>query len=142
MPRLHGVRHISHAQAWSPYGTNLYLLSRYRQFFEEDCGKGKDLKLDDELIETSPDSVALKPTATRQKIQAAAAFSHFKKNFEHRLPAKDGRFTDGDQYFFELILQNEHPRKQFGFDKTELHLAPEMEEVLFKWAFARVAASR
>jgi len=129
------VRHISHAQPWSPYGTNLYLLSRYRQLFEEKNGEGKVLELDDKLIQQLADSVALKPTKARQKIQAAAAFSHFKKSYEHKLP-KGGQFTDEDQYFFELLLLNEYPRKEFGLEKTDLRLSTEMEDVLFKWAFA------
>jgi hypothetical protein len=135
LPMLHGVRHISHAQPWSPYGTNLYLLSRYRQLFEAENGEKKDLTLDEAIIQKLADSVSLKPTKARQRIQAAAAFSHFKKNYEHKM-LKDESFTDQDQYFFEEILQHEYPRKRFGFEKTDLHLSAEMEDVLFKWAFA------
>jgi hypothetical protein len=135
LPRLHGVRHISHAQPWSPYGTNLYLLSRYRQLFETQYGEGNELKIEDKIVKALAGSVSLKATKARQKIQAAAAFSHFKKNYEHKLPSGE-KFADRDQYFFELILQNEYPRKELGFDKADLHLSPEMEDVLFKWAFA------
>jgi len=71
----------------------------------------------------------------RQSIQAAAAFSHFKKNFEHKLP-KGEQLRDADQYFFLQILQNEYPRLKFGFGKADLRLSSEMEEVLFKWAFS------
>jgi len=135
LPMLHGVRHISHAQPWSPYGTNLYFLSRYRQLFEVEYGADKDLKLEDSIIQHLAESVSLKPSKARQRIQAAAAFSHFKKAYEHKLPAGE-HFTDEDQYFFEQILQNEYPRKEFGFEKSDLRLSPEMEEVLFQWAFA------
>ena len=135
LPILHGVRHISHAQPWSPYGTNLYILSRYRQLFEAEYGEDKSLRLEDSIIQRLAESVSLKPSKARQRIQAAAAFSHFKKAYEHRLPAGE-HFTDQDQYFFEQILQNEYPRKEFGFEKNELRLSPEMEDVLFQWAFA------
>jgi hypothetical protein len=135
LPHLHAVRHISHSQPWSPYGLNLYILSQYRKLFEEAHGEKAGLALEDNLIRNLSEKLSTKPTKARQNIQAAAAFSHFKKNFEHRLP-KGERFTDEDQYFFEQILQNEYPRTKFGFGKVDLHLSAEMEEVLFAWAFA------
>jgi hypothetical protein len=134
LPLLHGVRHISHVQPWSPYGTNLYFLSRYRQLFEAEYGENKDLKLDDSIIQRLAESASQKPSKARQRIQAAAAFSHFKKNYEHKLSTGE-HFTDEDQYFFEQILQNEYPRREFGFEKSDLRLSPEKEEVLFQWAF-------
>lgn len=135
LPHLHGVRHINHAQHWSPYAKNLYVLSRYRQVFEEQYGEGKDLRIEPALIKKVADSMSLGATEARRNVQAASAFSHFKRNYEDRMPAGD-RLTDEDHYFFEEILKNEFPRTKFGFDKADLHLSPEMEEVLFKWAFA------
>lgn len=135
LPHLHGVRHINHAQHWSPYGKNLYVLSRYRQLFEDQYGAGKDLRLEPALIKKVADSMSLGATEARRNIQAASAFSHFKRKYEDRMPTGD-RLTNEDHYFFEEILKNEYPRTKFGFGNTELHLSPEMEEVLFKWAFA------
>lgn len=134
LPRLMGVRHITHAQQWSPYALNLYILSLYRRMFYEKHKQGTALKLEDELIKNVAAEVSLPQTKTRRNIQAASAFSHFKRRYEDRLPAGE-LFSDEDQYFFELILQNEHPRKQFEFEKNDLQLSDEMEEVLFKWAF-------
>jgi hypothetical protein len=134
LPRLMGVRHITHAQQWSPYALNLYILSLYRRMFYEKHKAGTDLKLEDDLIKKVAAEVSLPSTKTRRNIQAASAFSHFKRRYEDRLPAGE-QFGDEDQYFFELILQNELPRKQFEFEKNDLQLAEEMEEVLFKWAF-------
>lgn len=134
LPRLMGVRHITHAQQWSPYALNLYILSLYRRMFYEKHKPGTDLKLEDDLIKEVAAEVSLPPTKTRRNIQAASAFSHFKRRYEDRLPSGE-QFSDEDQYFFELILQNELPRKQFEFDKNDLQLSEEMEEVLFKWAF-------
>jgi len=134
LPHLHGVRHINPARPWSPYAKNLYVLARYRQLFEEQYGPGLDLRIEEVLVKKLAESVSLKPTDARRNIQAAAAFSHFKSHNEHRMPAGE-HFADEDQYFFELILQNDYPRTKFGFEKTDLHLSPEMEEVVFKWAF-------
>jgi hypothetical protein len=134
LPRLMGVRHITHAQQWSPYALNLYILSLYRRMFYEKHKADTDLKLEDDLIKKVAAEVSLPQTKTRRNIQSASAFSHFKRRYEDRLPSGE-RFSDEDQYFFELILQNELPREQFEFAKTDLQLSEEMEEVLFKWAF-------
>ena len=136
LPHLHGVRHINPAQAWSPYAKNLYVLSRYRQIFEEKHGEGADLAIEEPLIKKVGDSVSVKASEARRNIQAASAFSHFKRVFEDRMPTGE-QLTDEDHYFFELILQNQYAREKFGFDKTDLHLSAEAEETLFKWAFAQ-----
>jgi hypothetical protein len=134
LPQLHGVRHISGVQHWSPYATNLYLLARYQQLFEAKYTDGRKLELEDSLIEKLATSVPnMNTTEIRRAIQAASAFSHFKRVYEDQIP----KLTDRDHYFFELLLKHSHPRKEFGFEKTDLHLKPEMEEVLFKWAFSK-----
>jgi hypothetical protein len=139
LPQLHGVRHISGVAHWTPYATNLYLLARYRQLFEAKHGKDKDLELEDVLLDQLAKAVPkLTETEVRRNIQAASAFSHFKRMYEDRVP----KLTDQDQYFFSLILKHAHARKEFGFEKTDLHLKPEMEEVLFKWAFAKPRPER
>jgi len=134
LPRLMGVRHITHAQQWSPYALNLYILSLYRRFSYEKHKKTANLVLEEDLIKKVASQVSLKPPKTRQNIQAASAFSHFKRVYEDKLPAGE-QFNDEDQYFVENILQSEHARKQFEFEKNDLELSEEMEETLFKWAF-------
>lgn len=136
LPRLLGVRHISHAKEWKPYATNLYILSLYEGLFRKRHGEKTDLRLEDDLVKSVADMVSLGDTKTRRNIQAASAFSHFKRDFEDRLPEGDS-FSDADHYFFELILQNSYPKEQFGFTKDMLKLPSESEEVLFQWAFAK-----
>lgn len=136
LPRLLGVRHISHAREWKPYATNLYILSLYERLFRERHGEKGALRLEDDLVNQVGDLVSLGGTKTRRNIQAASAFSHFKRDFEERLPEGES-FSDEDHYFFELILQNAYPKEQFGVTKDTLRLPAESEEVLFQWAFSK-----
>lgn len=135
LPRLLGVRHISHAKEWKPYATNLYILSLYEDLFRKRHAEAS-LRLEDDLVKAVAAMVSLGDTKTRRNIQAASAFSHFKREYEHRLPEGD-TFSDADHYFFELILQNSYPKEQFGFTKDMLRMPSESEEVLFQWAFAK-----
>lgn len=138
LPQMMGVRHITHAQQWSPYATNLYILSLYEQLFRERHGPKPKLRIEEDLVEDVGQRVsygAAKKTKTRKAIQAASAFTHFKRDFEDRLP--DGEeFADRHHYFFEQILQSKFTQEQFEFTKDALRLPPESEEALFKWAFA------
>jgi len=136
LPRLLGVRHISHAKEWKPFATNLYILSLYENLFRKHHGNKTGLRLENDLVNAVSNMVSLNSTKTRRNIQAASAFSHFKRDFEHRLPEGES-FSNADQYFFEEILQHGYPREQFGFTKDMLRLPSESEEVLFRWAFAK-----
>lgn len=138
LPQMMGVRHITHAQQWSPYATNLYILSLYEQLFRERHGPTPKLRIEDDLVEDVGQRVsygAAQKTKTRRAIQAASAFTHFKRDYEDRLPAGE-EFNDGDHYAFSLILQNAFTQEQFGFTKDALRLPKESEEALFKWFFA------
>lgn len=134
LPRLLGVRHVAHAQQWSPYATNLYMLALYQRLWEEKYGPDAELALEEPLVQKVGDMVSTGPTKTRRNVQAASAFSHFKRNYEDRLSEGD-EFSDEDQYYFENILQNKFPMQQFEMSKEDLALSDEKEEVLFKWAF-------
>lgn len=136
LPRLLGVRHISHAREWKPYATNLYILSLYEKLFRARHGEKGALRLDDDLVNQVGNMVSLGGTKTRRNIQAASAFTHFRRDFEDRLPEGEA-LTDEDHYFFELILQNAYPKEQFSVTKDTLRLPPESEEVLFQWAFSK-----
>lgn len=136
LPRLLGVRHISHAREWKPYATNLYILSLYERLFRGRHGEKGDLRLEDDLINKVAAMVSLGGTKARRNIQAASAFTHFKRDYEDKLPEGEA-LSDEDHYFFELILQNAYPKEQFNVTKDTLRLPKESEEVLFQWAFSK-----
>jgi hypothetical protein len=133
LPRLLGVRHVTSAMHWKPYATNLYMLSLYEKLFEERF-PGQELALKSELIDIVGGLVSTNATKTRRNIQAASAFSHLKARFEDRLSDGDS-FGPDDQYYLENILANRYAQDKFQFGKDDLTLSPEMEDVLFKWAF-------
>lgn len=136
LPRILGVRHIKHAQQWSPYATNLYIFSLYERLFCLKYGPDADLNIDDDLVREVGAKVSLGDTKTRRNIQSASAFDHFKRHYEDKLP--DGEaFDDGDQYFFEQILQNGYTQDKFGFTRDRLILPDESEKALFTWAFSK-----
>jgi hypothetical protein len=134
LPRLLGVRHITHAKQWTPYGANLYIASLYERLFHGKFGDEEELRLEATLISQVAAMVSLSETKTRRNIQAASAFGYFKREMEDRLPEGEV-FADEDQYFFELILQNKYVCQQFGFSQDRLRLPRESEEALFEWAF-------
>lgn len=142
LPKLLGVRHILGTRNWTPYARNLYVLNLYERAYALKHGPDAKLEIDKELIRQVGDMVSLKPPETRQAIQAANAFGHFRRRFEdqveHRRDAKDeSGWKPEDQYYLVNILENKYARDQFGFDATELRLSDEMEEVLLKWAFMK-----
>lgn len=136
LPRLLGVRHISHAREWKPYATNLYILSLYERLFRARHGDKVALRLEDDLINQVASMVSLGGTKARRNIQAASAFTHFKRDYEDKLPEGES-LSDEDHYFFELILQSAYPKEQFNVTKDSLRLPKESEEVLFQWAFSK-----
>lgn len=135
LPRLLGVRHLSHAQKWRPYATNLYVFTVYRQLFDETYGTGA-VRLDDALLHQCAELVSLSAWKVRRSVQAVLAFNHFRTEYEDRLPAGE-RFSDDDQSYFLALLDPGHAREEFGYRDDTLWLAPDKEDVLFRWAFAR-----
>lgn len=133
LPRLLGVRHLSHAQNWRAPAVNLYLLSLYREAFGEAHG-GEPLRLDDELLAQVAQSTAVSPWRARRGVQTANAFLHFKSRFSERLPAGEA-FLEDDQGFFTRLLEPGHARDRFGVGERDLLLPPAGEEALFAWAF-------
>jgi hypothetical protein len=134
LPRLLGVRHLSHAQRWRPYATNLYVYGVYRQLFEETHGRAA-LRLDDALLHRCAELVSLSAWKVRRSVQAVTAFDHFRSRYERRLPAGEG-LGDDDQSYFLALLDPGHPREEFGVRDDTLWLPPDREEVLFVWAFS------
>ncbi|WP_428102901.1 hypothetical protein [Candidatus Rariloculus sp.] len=136
LPRLLGVRHISHAKGWGPYEENLYMTQLYRRLFLQRHGPDETFRLEQDLIDQVAVQMTLGSTKTRRNIQAASAFQHFKFNYEDRLPEGE-EITNEDHYFFELILQNKYAQEQFEFTKDRLRLPDESENALFLWAFSK-----
>jgi hypothetical protein len=135
LPRLLGVRHISHAQQWKPYATNLYIYSLYRQNFE-DSRPGERFRLEEELLKETGALVSVNSWRVRRAVQGVVAFGRFRAAFEDRLPQGE-RFADQDQNFFLYLFEPGYARDQFGLRDEDLHLEREMEEVLFRWAFSK-----
>jgi hypothetical protein len=134
LPRLLAVRHVSHAKEWSPYALNLYILSLYERLFIERYKSLEDLRLEADLIRQVSDMVSLSYTKTRRNLQAASAFSKFKRDFEDQLSEGD-KFSDSDQFYFDEILSRKYAYEQFGLTNDKLHLEDEMAQALFEWAF-------
>jgi len=135
LPNILGVRHIKHAQHWGPFAQNLYLYKQYEAKFRAKHGAVK-LTIDEDLVSELGGIISQGKVQTRQNIQSACAFLRFKTRYETKMPGKE-ELTDRDHYFFQQILEFKHPREQFKFGDADLELKPEMEEVLFKWAFAK-----
>jgi hypothetical protein len=134
LPRLLGVRHLSHAQKWRPYATNLYVYGVYRQLFAESGGGG--LRLDDALLHECAELVSLSAWKVRRAVQAVLGFDHFRNRYAGRLPAGES-LGDDDQSYFLALLDPGHAREEFGYRDDTQRLPPDKEEVLFRWAFAR-----
>jgi hypothetical protein len=135
LPRLLGVRHLSHAQKWRPYATNLYVFTVYRQLFDETDGADA-LRLDDALLHRCAELVSLSAWKVRRSVQAVLAFNHFRTHYADRLPPGE-RFSDDDQSYFLALLDPGHAREEFGYRDATLWLPADKEDVLFRWAFAR-----
>jgi hypothetical protein len=135
LPRLLGVRHLSHAQKWRPYAANLYVFTVYRQLFDDTHGSGA-LRLDDALLHECAELVSLSAWKVRRAVQAVLGFNHFRTRYEDRLPGGE-RFGDDDQAWFLALLDPGHAREEFGYRDDTLWLTPEKEDVLFRWAFAQ-----
>lgn len=141
LPRLLGVRHVRHAQTWGPYAENLYIISLYESAFYEKYGENEPLRLEKPILDRVATDLPLKADQIRKNIQAVSAFSHFKANYLDKIEAAGNKIGDGDQYYFENILNNKHARDEFGFTDDRLELTDEGEAALFKWAFSKVRKS-
>lgn len=134
LPRLLAVRHVSHAKEWTPYALNLYILSLYERLFAERHENIEALRLEPDLIRQVGDMVSLGATKTRRNLQAASAFSKFKRDYEDKLTEGD-EFSDSDQFYFDEILSHKYAYEQFGLTNDKLILEDEMATALFEWAF-------
>jgi hypothetical protein len=137
LPRLLGVRHITHAQSWKPYPEGLYILQLYEDLFVKKHGPKAKLVLDKDLVKQVAQEVSEDEKKARKNIQSAYAFRHFEAEYGEKIAATGTPLTKGDHYYFSLILDNRYAADQFRFGKDDLRLSNKMEEVLYKWAFAK-----
>jgi hypothetical protein len=138
LPRVLAVRHITGAKAWGNFAEVLWFLQRYNQLFEDKHGTNKWIQWDAEVIKRVADEASLSPNDAKRKLRASSAFSHFKAEFEDRLPASKGKrkeFEPTDYYVFETIAKKPFLRGQLGFEDDLLHLPTPSEEAIFEWIF-------
>jgi hypothetical protein len=134
LPRILGVRHVTHAQEWKPYAQSVYLLEQYRNKFRRKYGNDKDLEIDRELVAEVGALVSLKPAEAKKQIRSASAFRHLVRDYAEKLTPGD-TFQAADHYYISQILEHRFTSEQFDFAGEQLHLDPEKEEVLFQWCF-------
>jgi hypothetical protein len=137
LPRLLGVRHITHAQSWKPYPEGLYILQLYEDLFVKTHGPKAKFVLDKDLVKKVAQEVSQDEKKARKNIQSAYAFRHFEAEYGEKIKATGTPLTKGDHYYFSLILDNRYAADQFRFGKDDLRLSNKMEEVLYKWAFSK-----
>src|SRR5262249_48899719 len=135
LPRLLGVRHISHAQQWKPYATNVYIYSLYKQIFEENYGDER-FRLEEPLLREAGALLSLPSSKVRRAVQAVVALNRFRSASEDRLRQGE-RLGEMDQNYFLYLFEPGHARDEFGLSDSDLWLDRDMEEVLFRWAFSK-----
>jgi hypothetical protein len=134
LPRILGVRHVTHAQEWKPYAQSAYLLEQYQSKFRRKYGSDKDLEIDRALVAEVGALVSLKPAEAKKQIRSASAFKHLVRDYTEKLTPGD-RFKPEDHYYVSDMLENRFTTEQFDFAGDQLYLDPEKEEVLFQWCF-------
>lgn len=138
LPRVLAVRHITGAKPWGNFAEDLWFLQRYQQLFEDKHSPNTGLYWDPEIIKRVADEANLTQTEAKRKLRAASAFSHFKAEFEERLPITKGKskeFESTDYYAFENIVKKPFLRQQFGWEDDLLYLPDYSEEIIFEWIF-------
>jgi hypothetical protein len=135
LPRVLAVRHITGAKQWGNYAEDLWLLQRYQHLFEEKHGD-KELYWDQDLVRRVAEEASLSPTATKRQLRSASAYSHFRAEFEDRLPEGE-EFQASDYYLFENIVKKPFVRNALGLGEDDRHIPAEAEEALFGWVFKK-----
>lgn len=138
LPRVLAVRHITGTKPWGNFAEDLWFLQRYKQLLEDKHSPNTWMHWDPEIIKRVSDEASLTPTEMKRKLRASSAFSHFKAEFEDRLPVVKGtkkEFEPKDYYIFESIVKKPFLRQQLGLDDDLLHLPAPSEEAIFEWVF-------
>ena len=126
--------HLARA-AVEAHATNVYIYSLYKQIFEENYGDER-FRLEEPLLREAGALVSLHSFKVRRAVQAVVAFNRFRAAFDDRLPEGE-RLGEMDQNYFLYLFEPGHARDQFGLGDGDLWLDRDMEEVLFRWAFAK-----
>ncbi|MGV3527187.1 MAG: hypothetical protein ACO1RX_23425 [Candidatus Sericytochromatia bacterium] len=133
LPRVLAVRHITGAKEWGNYAEDLWLLNRYFHLFQGIHGESL-LFWDQGVINQIADEASLSPTNTKRQLKSASWFSHFRTQWEDKLP--DGEsFGKTDYYLFELISKKPSIRQRLNIGEDAFEIPPESENALFKWVF-------
>jgi hypothetical protein len=138
--RILAVRHITGPRDWGSYAEHIWLLHRYEDLFQREFDRA-ELRWEASVIKQVADEASLGTTKTKRSLRAARAFSHFKRDFEDKLP--EGKvFTSADYYLFELLVKEKYPREQFGLGEDAMFLPEEKANVLFDWVFKKPRPER
>ena len=133
--RILAVRHITGPRDWGTFAQDMWLLERYETIFK-DRYPNESPRWEQGVIQEVADEASLSAVKTKRQLQASAAFSHFRAEFEDRLP-KDEEFKPSDYYLFENIVRKPWLREQFSYGESDRHLPADKEEVLFEWVFSK-----
>ncbi|MCM2257472.1 MAG: hypothetical protein NDJ94_17690 [Vicinamibacteria bacterium] len=166
LPRLLGVRHITHARQWRPAALHRYIHGLYVQAFAED--RGGPLALEEPVLRAVGTKVCLASWRVRRAVQAVTMQAAFEARFGASLPDGFRRrdepgagpvgatsrtdappppnpagvaFEEADQAWFLALLEPGHARARFGIADRDLELGTEAADVLFAWAFSRPRGS-
>jgi hypothetical protein len=134
LPRILAVRHIAGTKEWGNYAEDLWLLHRYQQLFEDKHGDGKGIFWDDDVIGKVADEATLSAMKAKWQLKSANWFSHFRAEWEDRLPEGE-EFQKTDYYLFEQISRKPWVRSQLGVTDSAMVLPEQAEEALFEWDF-------
>lgn len=138
LPRLLGVRHITHARQWRPAALHRYIHGLYVQAFAED--RGGPLALEEPVLRAVGAKVCLASWRVRRAVQAVTMQAAFEARFRAALPA-GVELEEADQAWFLALLEPGHARSRFGIADRDLELGAEAADVLFAWAFSRPRGS-
>ncbi len=133
LPRLLGVRHITHARQWRPSALNRYIHGLYAQAHAE--ARGGPLTLEEPLLRDVGARVCLASWRVRRAVQAVTMQADFELRYRDALPSP-AAFDDADQAWFLALLEPGHARTRLGIADDHLALPPKAADVLFRWAFA------
>lgn len=134
LPRVLAVRHITGAKGWGNHAEDQWLLSRFRQLFEDYYGDDEDLWWDPDFVKQVADEASLTPVKTKKQLKSVSWFNHFCREWEDELPEGEV-FKSSDYYLFENIAGKPWVRSQLNIGEDDMAIPEDGETVLFKWVF-------
>ncbi len=134
LPRVLAVRHVTGAKQWVNYAEDIWLLTRYEDLFYDEFKNTDQLGWVPDLVRQVGNEASLTQMTAKRKLRAASCFSHFKRDFEDRLPEGE-EFRPTDYFLFEDIVKRPFVRGKFDLGDDDVHIPSDREEVIFKWVF-------